>query len=331
MTVRGSVTLKVLPDVFGFGLIAALVVAAAHWSKARYGSDLSIPVGPFEAAGAVLGLLLVLRTNAGYDRWWEARKLWGAIVNQSRNLAAIGLANGPDDLAWRGLLVRWGAAFPYAIRDQLRGRRDLDEVRALLGDDEAARLAAAGHMPDLVAARLDRLLREALDRGMPQMAYQQAQDQRAQLVDHLGGCERILKTPLARSSAIQVRRFVLMFLGTLPFALLSDFSSGWPPIPFLTRDPGSSDWIVPLFVMLMAYPLLSLDRIGMELQNPFDPRRVDHLPLDDICATIERNLLELLDDAIRADGIDLPAEGPVIPNDPPDDANARDPHDTLIS
>lgn len=331
LTVRGSVSLKVLPDVLGFGLIAAVIVFISHAVKDRYAADLSVPVGPFEAAGAVLGLLLVLRTNAGYDRWWEARKLWGSIVNQSRNLVAIGLANGPDDLAWRGRLVRRAAALPYVIRDQLRGRRDVVEARRLLGDEEADRLAEAGHMPGLVAAALDRLLREALERGMPPMSYHQAEAQRAGLVDHLGGCERILKTPLARSSAIQVRRFVLLFLGTAPFALLSDFTSGWPPLPFLNREVGASDWIVPLFIMMMAYPLLSLDRIGMELQNPFDPRRVDHLPLDDICTTIEKNLFELLEDSIRADGVELPAGKPAVPEDPAQDMPAHDPHDTLIS
>lgn len=335
LTIRGSVSPRVFVDVLAFGLITSLIVAASHEAKRRFDIELSVPVGPFEAAGAVLGVLLVLRTNAGYDRWWEARKLWGGIVNQSRNLVVITLAGEPDELAWRGRLVRWAAVFPYVIRDQLRGRRELPEVRRILGDSEADWIAAAGHMPGRVASVLDRILRDGLNQGMPPMTYLQVQEQRAVLVDHLGACERILKTPLARSSAIQVRRFVLLFLLTLPFALLSDFSTEWPTLPFLDSKFGSSDWLVPLFVMLMAYPLLSLDRIGMELQNPFDPRRIDHLPLDDICLTIELNLMDLLKDSIEAAGVELPTlDGPHHPATRPEDPNYLAPHDpldTLIS
>lgn len=334
LTVRGSVSPRVFVDVLTFGLIAAATVFLSNQAKRYFDVNLSVPVGPFEAAGAVLGLLLVLRTNAGYDRWWEARKLWGGIVNQSRNLVVIALAGAPDDLVWRGRLVRWASVFPYVMRDQLRGQRDLPEVRRILGEAEAGWIAAAGHMPGRVASVLDRILRDGLDAGMPQMAYLQVQEQRAILIDHLGGCERILKTPLARSSAIQVRRFVLMFLLTLPFALLSDFSTDWPALPIFDREFGASEWVVPLFVMLMAYPLLSLDRIGMELQNPFDIRRIDHLPLDDICETIERNLFELLQESVEAAGIELPSldrpDHPPKPNEPGHVA-PHDPMDTLIS
>jgi predicted membrane chloride channel (bestrophin family) len=81
---RGSVTLQVLPRVLTFGAIAAAI-----WiiNELTHEFDFHLAVAPYEVAGAVLGLLLVLRTNAGYDRWWEARKLWGGIVNQSMILS----------------------------------------------------------------------------------------------------------------------------------------------------------------------------------------------------------------------------------------------------
>src|SRR5581483_8268121 len=151
LTIRGSVSPRVYPDVLAFGALAAAIVVAGEVSERRFGVSLSVPVGPYQALGAVLGLLLVLRTNAGSDRWWEARKLWGGIVNQSRNLASIALAFGPEDLAWRGRLIRWAAAFPHATRGHLRGQRDVPEVFELLGPDEARRLAAADHVPALVA------------------------------------------------------------------------------------------------------------------------------------------------------------------------------------
>ncbi|QDV34470.1 Bestrophin, RFP-TM, chloride channel [Tautonia plasticadhaerens] len=293
LQIRGAVTLRVLGDVISFGVLSALVVLASRYAEHRFDIHVGVTVGPFEAAGTVLGLLLVLRSNAGYDRWWEARKLWGGIVNQSRNLASSALCYGPDDEAWRTQFIRWAAAFPHVMRSSLRGRRSLPEVAVLLGEAEADRIASADHMPDVVAVELARMLREARDRGMDPMAFYQAEHQRGLLVDHLGGCERILATPLARSSAIQVRRFILLFLSSLPFALLHEFQAD-PDMSFMDRALGSYDWLIPLYVMLVSYPLLSLDRIGMELQNPFDTRRIDHLPIDDICSTIERNLLGML-------------------------------------
>ncbi|MDG1897421.1 MAG: bestrophin family ion channel, partial [Fuerstiella sp.] len=96
------------------------------------------------------------------------------------------------------------------------------------------------------------------------------------------------------SSGIQVKRFIFMFLISLPFALLRQFQYEEFATTVVGMQFSTSIFLVPIFVMLVSYPLLSLDRIGMELQNPFDPRRLDDLPLDRICETIERNLVEIL-------------------------------------
>jgi putative membrane protein len=316
LMLKGSVTPRVMWDVVGFGLLAAVTEFACQLSESLFGINPSVNVGPFEAAGAVLGLLLVLRTNAGYDRWWEARKLWGGIVNQSRNLAIVALAYGPPDSAWRVRFIRWAAAFPHATRRSLRGERNIPEIERLIGADEASKLAAAGHMPDAVAKELANLLRTARAAGMNDWGFYEAERQRGLLIDHLGGCERILRTPLARATAIQVRRFIFLFLATLPFALMNDLAGSLGEVTILGVRFNADLVLVPLFIMLMAYPLLSLDRIGMELQNPFDRRRLDHLPLDRICMTIEGNLMELLNAS------SAPGEGPLAPDPvPPHDAS----------
>jgi putative membrane protein len=264
----------VLPSVVAFGAIATLVyLAYLRWS------DIAIQVGPHEVAGALLGILLVMRTNAGYERWWEGRKAWGGIVNQSRNLVLAALAYGPADPAWRAQVVRWTAAFAHAVRARLRGLRTVPELVPLLGKDEAAAAEAAGHMPNFVALRLARLLRDACDRrGMDGFAFLQAERERALLIDHLGACERILNTPLPRVYSIAVRRFIFFFLASVPFALLHK----------------EVDWLDPFLTMLLAYLLLTLDQLGVELQNPFATSNLAHLPLEDICTNLERNLLDLL-------------------------------------
>ena len=290
---HGSVSPYVVPHVLAAGLGAALVCAAARAAHRWWGLDFTMEVAPYEMAGAVLGLLLVLRTNAGYERWWEARKLWGGIVNQSRNFVISALAYGPDDPAWRDRVVRWGAVFPHLARASLRGEGPPPAAGTLLGPAVTARLAAADHMPNAAAFVLARLLRAAGSRMTP-FAFLQVDRERAALIDHLGGCERILKTPLPRVYAIKVRRFIALYLLVLPLALLHRMDAAW---------------LVPVVTMMVAYPLFSLDQIGVELQNPFSTRNLSHLPLDAITATIEGNVTALADADAMADAV-LAADAP---------------------
>jgi putative membrane protein len=277
---QGSVTPRVFPHVLAFGLIA-VGIWGLSWLAERYTqARLGLQVAPYEVAGAALSLLLILRTTAGYERWWEARKLWGGIINQSRNLAISALNYGPADPAWQETIIRWTAAFPHVARCSLRGEPPSPEVAGLIGAGEARRIGSAIHMPSAVALRIGSLLQDACDRlGMDRFAFMQIDRQRASLIDHIGGCERILNTPLPLVYAIKIRRFIALYLVTLPFALLHRIDT---------------DWLIPVTTMLVAYPLISLDRIGSELQNPFSRANLSHLPLGEMSATIEKNLMGLL-------------------------------------
>jgi putative membrane protein len=277
---RGSITLHVVPNVLAFGLVAAVICGLSWLMERLFHMQIGLAVAPYEIAGAVLGLLLVLRTNAGYDRWWEARKLWGGIVNQSRNLVISGICYGPNNTEWRDRLARWAAVFPHIARCSLRAERPSSEVTLLVGTKEADRIASVDHMPSFVALTLGDILRSACDQfEMNRFAFMQVDRERALLIDHIGACERILKTPLPHVYSIKIRRFIALFLLTLPFALLH-------------RTNG--DWLVPFITMLVAYPLISLDQIGIELQNPFSASNLGHLPLDEISTNIQRNLLGIL-------------------------------------
>lgn len=287
IALKDSATPQVLHRVLIFGAFAALVYALDHAMGHR--PELEIGLTTYEVLGAALALLLVLRTNSGYERWWEGRKLWGGIVNQCRHLAVVALAYGPDDPAWRPRLVRRTAALAHVMRRSLRGEREMPEVSALLGADEARRIGAARHMPTAMARAIADDLRMACDRGgMDRFALHRADTDLGMLLDHIGGCERILKTPLARAYTIQMRRFIVLFLGTLPFGLIPKIG-----------------WLTPIVTMIVAYPVLSLDKIGEELQNPFSVENLNHLPLDAICHAIQDELLEMLPPAA------LPADGSI--------------------
>lgn len=277
---QGSITPRVVPNVLAFGLISTAICGASWLMERLCQVQIGLEVAPYEIAGVALGLLLILRTNAGYDRWWEARKLWGGIVNQSRNLAISALAYGPANPNWRERFVHWVAAFPHVARSSLRGAPVSTEVAALVGSDAANEIGATSHTPGFVALKLGELLREACELfHMDRFAFVQIDKERASLIDHIGACERILKTPLPLVYAIKIRRFIALFLLTLPFALLNRVNG---------------DWLVPFITMMVAYPLVSLDQIGIELQNPFSMDNLSHLPLEGISETIQQNLEGLL-------------------------------------
>jgi ion channel-forming bestrophin family protein len=277
---HGSITPKVMPAVLIFGLAASGICGISWLVEKLFQMRIALAVAPFEFAGAALGLLLILRTNAGYDRWWEARKLWGGIVNQSRNFVIGAMAYGPADSEWQEKIVRWAAVFPHVARLNLRGELPSYEIANLVGSEDASRVATAEHMPSFVALILGELLHEACEKlEMDRFAFIQIDRERALLIDHIGACERIAKTPLPRAYSINIRRFIVMFLLTLPIALLHLLDG---------------DWLVPFITMLVAYLLLSLDQIGVELENPFSASNLSHLPLDDISADIERDVLSVL-------------------------------------
>jgi putative membrane protein len=270
-----SATPYVLGRTLVFGFIALVLTLIEKWTF----QTVAVPVTPYEIVGAALGAFLVLRTNAGYERWWEGRKLWGGIVNQSRNLVVIALAHGPADTAWRRRIVAWTASFAHVARRSLRSQRELPELVPLVGTVKADRIGSVDHMPTFVSLAIGGILREGVELGMDQFAFLRADEERARLIDHIGGCERILNTPLPTAYSIEVRQFIFVFLVALPFGILI-----------------KADWLTPLVTMLVAFPILALDEIGVELQDPFSKDRLNHLPLDEICANLDRNLLALLGD-----------------------------------
>src|SRR5262249_25777006 len=175
-TWRGAVSRRVLPTTLAFSAFATIVYLLHYYLSNYYHKEinLAVEVGPHEIAGALLGLLLVMRTSAGYDRWWEARKLWGGIINESRNLVLTALAHGPAEGRWRESIVHWTIAFAYATKARLRGDGEVAELRLLLGEEQAKRVRAAEHVPFRIALKISELLREGCERGMDRFAFVQA-------------------------------------------------------------------------------------------------------------------------------------------------------------
>ncbi|HEY0678765.1 MAG TPA: bestrophin family protein [Chitinophagaceae bacterium] len=227
--------------------------------------------------GFVLSLLLVFRTNTAYDRWWEGRKLWGALVNASRNLAIKLDAILPqDDQSNRIFFKSSIPLFASVLKEHLRSestRLALDEV----DHPELASLDASKHIPNQVASqimqRVYKLNRENLING-DQLIVLNSELQ--SFTDICGGCERIKNTPIPFSYSVFVKKFIFFYVMTLPFGYV--FSLGYYVIPV---------------VAFVFYVLASLELIAEEIEDPFGGDSND-LPTDKISENIRKHIAEIL-------------------------------------
>jgi putative membrane protein len=213
--------------------------------------------------GFVISLLLVFRTNTAYERWWEGRRLWGALVNASRNLALKLNAALPADHPARPVLADYVGAYATTLKDHLR--------------DAAPSTGPIRHGPNTVAARLFAEI-EGLRRD-GDLALEHLLNLNAELTaltDICGACERIKKTPIPYSYSLFIKKFIFAYIVTMPFVFVHDFGY----------------WTA-LFSTFMFYVLGSLEIIAEEVENPFGTDAND-LPTDDLAKTIAGNVKEIL-------------------------------------
>lgn len=270
---EGSVTPRIITRVLIIFVYACFISVVNFVYPPFY-----LSIGPFEYAGFMLAVILVFRINCGYDRWWEARKLWGSIVNCSRNLATIAVSYIDQASAEDVLRIkRYIVAIPYLIKNQLRHERSMLEVASLLDEDDFKKIETGDNRPLILSTMLAQAFSVFKQKNqIDPMSFLKAEEQRESIIDCQGACERILKTPMPYVTVIKSRRFILIFLLALPCALID-----------VTMV------LTPLITSLVAYAIFSVDQIGTELQNPFSMDSLSHLPLDDICKKIEADVFEL--------------------------------------
>lgn len=237
----------------------------------------TIPTTIHTLVGFALGTLLVFRTNTSYDRFWEGRRLWGGIINESRNLARSVTTLCKSDPELVRSTLRWTMTWPHAAMHGLRGTTSLGPAAADLPAEEVAAVMASDHLAVHVANQITSKLVEARDKGLISDVLLAHLDENVQLlIDYLGGCERIKKTPLPFAYMVHIRRALILYCFTLPFALVNDFGTGAVVATFL-----------------VAYIFFGIEEIGVEIENPFDGDEND-LPLEKFCATVDANLTTLL-------------------------------------
>lgn len=223
--------------------------------------------------GTAIGLLLVFRTNTSYDRFWEGRRMWGSITNESRNLARFCHAHLAKAPQLRQESIEWLIAFVYASMHRLRGEKALGPNAERMPAEEVRQVLSSNHVPLGAAWQITRRLVAARDAGHLSDILLAAGDQNVQLlVDYIGACERIHRTPLPFAYMVHLRRALLLYCYTLPLALVRDFD--W--------------WTIPCTLMV-AYVLFGIEEIGVEIEDPFGEDEND-LPLEEFCAAIQANV-----------------------------------------
>lgn len=272
--IQGSVVTVVWPRI---ALVTALSVVFTYLQRWE-AFHVSLTVTPFVITGVPLGIILGFRNSSSYERFWEGRKLWGALTNASRSLLrqldTYVVSRAPEDALPIEQLRRDATlrliAFVRALRMHLRREPSYGDLAPLLGAEEVRLLEQETTPPSAILHRLGEPLRVAQERGWLRSRNAVIlEGTLVALTDVLGGCDRIKKTPTPMSYLVFIHRAVAFFCFLLPFGVADTVHGA-----------------TPLVVFFVSYALFSLDAIGDELDDPFRVGK-NTLPIAAIARDIE--------------------------------------------
>lgn len=295
-----------LPLSLVFGIAVLVTIAYTEFDL----EQLSITTPPLTIVGVTLGILLGFRSNEAYNRYWEARTLWGGLVNHSRTYTRLILTLIPpcytdganeaehavkaEHAVFHREMIYRQIAFVHALRCHLRRVPVFDDITDLLPPPELAQLKNERNVPAAILHRAGERLRDAWRRGWLQDFHVMSiNDTLTELTNVQGGCERIKNTPIPRGYTFLTHKIVIGYCCALPFGLVETLGT-----------------ITPLVVLLVAFTFLILDRFGRIIEDPFC---TDHnsLPLNSLARTIEINLRQRLGESDLPDDLQ-PTDGVLL-------------------
>jgi putative membrane protein len=245
----------------------------------------SIPIAVPSILGTIISLLLAFRSNQAYDRWWEARTLWGAIVNDSRSFARQVLSfidnsyDDPDKKAMKAQMIKRQMAWCHSLSQHLRGQNANQGLGRLLSDEERQSVSDVHHVPLALMEHHANDLRLLLRMNWINEYQQVAMDETlTRFANSMGGCERIKNTVFPVTYSFYIHILVLLFVMLLPFGLIEFFGI----------------FQIPLVVAISSSFFL-IEKMAIHLQDPFENKPTD-TPTTTISRNIERDLKMLLKD-----------------------------------
>ncbi|GAB4203652.1 MAG: bestrophin family ion channel [Sandaracinaceae bacterium] len=287
---RGTELPRTKYRIAGVVALAVLVTAAElALDDETFHSDLR-PL-PFTLIGVALSIFLGFRNNAAYDRWWEGRKLWGALINTTRSLTRQILTLISEVPEGRSLsteekkqiralqveLVYRVIAFTHALRLSLREIDDLSDLAPFLPAEEVEALKKETNRPSAISKGTAERVMAAWAKGWIHPLHIPVLEQSlVALTDIQGACERIKSTPIPLSYTTLIHRIVAVYCYGLPFGVVGEVGA-----------------LTPIVVLVVSYAFFGLDTIGDEIEQPFGTDDND-LPLDQMSRLIEVNLRQRL-------------------------------------
>jgi len=243
---------------------------------------ITIPIAVPTILGTVISLLLGFRSNQAYDRWWEARHIWGAIVNDSRTLGRQVMNFTHDSYdndnikAFQDRMIRRQIAWTYSLAKHLRGQKCNRVLEKYLDKEDIEYACAIDNVPSALMDLMGRDLKMALEEGWINR-FQQVELDRTltRLCDAMGKCERIKNTIFPATYSLYIHLALLLFIALLPFGVIEYFGM----------------FEVPLVVAISASFLL-IEKMAIHLQDPFENKPTD-TPMTTIARSIENNLQQL--------------------------------------
>ncbi|MBW4426699.1 MAG: hypothetical protein KME50_20160 [Nostoc desertorum CM1-VF14] len=276
LQLKGSVVKAIYKHILWCGAFGFLISLLYHFKV-----PVSQPILGSVIPSIVLGLLLVFRTNTAYERFWEGRKCWGSLVNNIRNLARqiwVSIDEiSPEDKENKITALNLLVAFAVTTKLHLRGEVVNSELEDLMPSSKYIKLKIMNNPPIEVAFWIGDYLQEQYNRNCLN-SYQltSMQELLNNLVDNLGACERILKTPMPLAYSIHLKQLLLLYCFLFPFQIVQTLG-----------------WWTGLITAFVGFTVFGIEAIGLEIENPFGYDSND-LPLDAICETMKRNIDDLI-------------------------------------
>ena len=266
---------------FGFDVAVAVAYMFGGW---RWIAQPEIPLSIF---GGVIGVLAGFRNTSAYARWWEARIIWGSIVNNSRSfgrealtmIAASGSGEETDrePCEIKRTLALLQVAYVHALRNHLRGLQPWKELNGLIPEGEMEQLKTQKNVPLAIQQRMAALLADCYQKGwIDNMRWASLDRTLSTLMDGQGASERIKNTPMPRQYDMFISRFIGVYCLLLPLGMVE-----------------SLRLLTPIGSTFVGFIFLALDKIGRDLENPFENLQND-ISLTAITRNIEINLKQML-------------------------------------
>jgi putative membrane protein len=271
---RGSVLGRILPQLTVM-ILWSLGVALTNGTL--FGFKVDLTIAPFTLLGIALAIFLGFRNSVSYDRYWEARKLWGALLNDTRSLTRQILSLADTDVAVQRRFSHGAIAFVHALKHQLRGSNADADLARCLPPQWLARVQQAQFKPAVILLLLGDMVRELRQSGQLSPMLVPAVDRHlGQLNEALGGCERIASTPIPFAYSVILHRTAYLYSFLLPFGLVH-----------------SIGLMTPVMVAFVSYTFFALEALAEEIQEPFGTEPND-LALDAMSVMIETTVREML-------------------------------------